>query len=329
MGKSGIKNRDLAIVAIICLLGAYVFGVIPGVPAPDWFNGGDPVIPGQNVDPQDAVSVTKTVTFVGVDELAGGSLDGTTSALVVYDSDGTTLLETLTFSSGKIASSAAYQSGRTLWIKYYYDTTIDSYMWWQFTVPKMGAADAESLSTNTVTLRTREAGAYTDLLTTSSGMTLSDAADVNTTGSTNDTLTMTYSIFTTSDNTGYPQFHDPIYNEDMKIIFWAALSGTGYETINLSGFDGSFAKGTTQYYYKVLTPDQVSKQKVGNEYPIPGSTAITFGVSASGYANTTSSYTTLQCDMVVYSSVDYMETYGSFGPYHFHGCETTVEFMDI
>lgn len=285
---------------------------------------------GQVVNPTAQQSVTKPLKIVGTDELAGGALDGTTSACIIYDSDGNTLLETLSFSSGYCTSSSSYSSGRQLWLKYYYDTTIDAYMWWHITVPTMSQADAQSLTTNSINLRTREAGAYTDSLLTSSGYTFTDGLVMNTTGTSNDTGTFTYNYFTTTDNTGYPSFHDPIYNLDVTAVVWCELSGGNYATITMNGFDGGFEKGSTMYYYKVINQNDVSKYKVGNNYVYPGAGSTTFSFTATGYSNSTAAaYTTMQLYLKIYSSSAYMQQYGSYGPYAATGSEQTVLFEDI
>ena len=315
----------VAILVLVVLLAGYLgYITIPGItPSTVVPPGVQPTIP-----PSELVSVTKQIKIVAVDELAGGALDGTTSAITVYDSDGQTILETCTLSSGSCTTANSYTSGKVIWVRYLYDTTIDAYMWWRVVVPQMGRADAESLTTNTVTLKTREAGAYTDSLITSGGHTITDATYFNTTGSSNDTLTATYTFYTTSDNTGYPTFFDPIYNIDCKIIVWATLSGTGYDSISLTGFDGGFEKGSTMYYYKVIDPNMICKYKVGNNYIYPGSGSVSFAWNAAGFSNSTSSVPTLYLYLKIYSSVNYMQQYGDYGPYDFTGCSAYFYFAD-
>jgi len=331
------KNRNLATYVAVALLLILAFGFLTSwsfdytriqLPSGSTVNPGD-----QNQGTGDQANgdqaVTKPIKFVGIDELAGGALDGTTSALKVYDTDGQTLLETLSFSSGSCTSSQSYPSGKVLWCEYYYDTTIDAYKWWEVTVPFMSDADAQSLTTNSITLRTREAGAYTDSLISSTGLTITDGADLNTTGTANDTMTFTYTFYTTSDNTGYPSFHDPIYDVDVKPMIWATLTGTGYDQITLTGFDGSFERGSTTYYYKTLNDNDVSKYKVGNSYQYPGVGTVTFGFNAAGFSNSTTAYPTMQLYLKIYASAQYEQTMGDFGPYDFTGAEQTMLIMDI
>jgi len=325
--KSWVAYLVLACIALIAIAYAY---------QPAWFNS---FMPSQQVvnqpTPQPTiaagtVSVTKPIKIVANDELAGGVLDGTTSAIKLYANDGHTLLETLSLSSGSVTSANSYPSNTQLWIEYYYDTTIDAYNFWHMTVPQMTPADAESLTSNTIAVSTREAGAYTDSLMTSGGLTFTDGSVFNQTAAANQTGTMTYNLYTTSDNTGYPQFFDPIYQIDVKPVVWATLSGGSYTSISLTGFDGSFEKGTTMYYYKVMAPNDVSKQKVGNMYTIAGVGAVTFGFDASGWSNATAAtYTTLQMYLEIYSSPTYMDNHGTYGPYVFVGAEQTVLFEDI
>ena len=319
-----LSNGMILAIALIAIV-AIGSGII--VIQTPWFETPSPA-PSPGPTPGGSVDVTKPLKIVGVDELAGGNLDGTTSAIKIYDSDGKTLLETLSFSSGSCTSSASYSSGKTLWILYYYDTTIDAYHYWQITVPQMSPADAQSLTSNTVTVKTREAGAYTDSLITSSGLTITDATYLNTTGSSNGTGTMTYTFYTTSDNTGYSSFHDPIYNIDLKMIVWATISGTGYSSISLTGFDGAFEKGSTMYYYKVISDNDISKYKVGNDYIYPGSGSISFAWNAVGFSNSTTSVPTLYLYLKIYSNANYMQQFGSYGPYAFTGSSAYMYFAD-
>lgn len=323
-----LKNKDLTTIFAVMAIAVLTFGFLTS-----WtFNFADVNLPSlpspspgqQGVDPADLTSATKPLKVVLVDELAGGNPDGT--IMYVYDTNGKTKLETLTLSSGSATTANSYSSGRALVFQYYYDTTIDAYKFWPVTVPQMTRADAESLTTNSLTLKTREAGAYTDSLITSSGITITDGLAFNVTGSSNDTGTMTYSLYTTSDNTGYPSFHDTAYEVDLKPVVWATLSGTGYDTVSLSGFDGAFEKGSTMYYYKVISDDAISKYKVGNNYVLPGASSVSFSWNCVGYANTTTSNPTLQLYTEIYSSPTYMQQFGAYGPYPFAATEQTMTF---
>jgi hypothetical protein len=324
-----LNLTQLLVMAIAAVLILAVLGIWNPFGQQGGGGGGIFPTPVPTTIPSDLVNVNKPLKIVGVDELAGGALDGTTSAVTVYDSDGKTVLETGSFSSGSVTTAASYPSGKTLWIKYYYDTTIDSYMWWQVTVPKMSNSDAQSLTSNQITLKTREAGAYTDALRTSSGLSFTDADYLNTTGSTNDTLTFQYTFYTTSDNTGYPTFRDPIYNLDMKIQVWATLSGTGYSSISLTGFDGGFEKGSTMYYYKTVSPNDVSKYKVGNDYVYQGIGTVSFTCNAAGFSNSTTSVPTMYLYLKIYSNDGYLQQYGDYGPYDFTGASAYIYFADI
>jgi hypothetical protein len=328
MGSLKIKNGYLALIAIAILafgaLTAWTFDYnnldVPSGP------GVSPAASGGTItNPADGVNVNKQLKFVGVDELAGGVLDGTTNALKLYD--GKTLLETLTFSSGSCTTAATYPSGEALNVFYYYDTTIDSYKFWSIAVPQMSVNDIE-LSTNQITLKTREAGAYTDSLISSTGLTIADGAFLNTTGSSNDSMTFTYSFYTTSDNTGYPSFTDTIYDVAVKNMMWVTLSGTGYDTISLTGFDGSFERASTKYFYKTIADNDMAKYKIGNNYVYPGVGSVSFGFNAVGFGNTTTAYPTMQIYLKTYASADYMLAQGDYGPYDFTAAEQTMLIYD-
>lgn len=309
-----ITGTTIVALAAIAILAAVMFGVItlPQI-------GDQSIIPTTPTTPQTQagmIPVTKQLKLNCVNEFGGGALVGTTDAIAIFDSDGQTALETLTLASGTVTTANTYQSGKTLWIKYYNDATIDAYNFWQVTVPQMTPQDAQALTINTITLKSREGAAYTQGLMTSMGNTLVNGSFIDTAGTSNDTGTMTYSFYTTTDNTGYPEFFDPLYNIDMKPIVWAELKGVGYSTFTLTGFDGGFEKGTTMYYYKVINPDSISKYKVANSYVHEGSGAVTFGWNCIGYANQSKTdVVTLNLSLKIYSNANYMQQYGSFGPY--------------
>ena len=117
-----------------------------------------------------------------------------------------------------------------------------------------------------------------------------------------------------------------IYGIDMQSVLWVTLTGSGYETVSLTGFDGGFEKGSTMYYYKVLADSQLQKHKVGNTYVNPGAGAFTFTYNAVGY---TANATVLQVYLEIYSNAGYMQQYGAYGPYAFAGAETTVELFQL
>jgi hypothetical protein len=332
------KNSNykwLAIFLIVGIVGYYAFseGYL-NVPS-GGNNGGPSASPGtgqQVANPGDMQRVSKPLKLVVLDFHGGAAATGTTNSIDVYAADGKTAMESdLDLSAGAVTTGNSYMSGTELWIAYYYDTTIDEHMWWNIVVPEMTSGDADSLTTNQITLKAFSEPAATDLMVSGAGTTYADAEDLNTTGSSLDTGTFTYTWFITNDNTGFLESHDPVYGVDNKAIVWATVSGTGYEQVTLTGWDGAFSIGTTKYYYHTLAPNEISKWKVGNDYEpgYSGTGSFTFSYSATGYSNSTTAYTTLQLYIEVYSDVPYMKEQVDYGPYNFALAETTVEIMDV
>lgn len=326
--EKGIKLNGSTILAIalLAILGLSVFGVIT-LPQLGGDQGSIITPPTTPTTPPSGpqtgmVSVTKTLTFVPVNELGGGSLKGNT--LYIYDTDGRTILETLTISDGKATTSNTYPSNKQLWIKYE-NTTSNSFMFWQITVPQMTQADAQSASTNVISIKAREGGIYTDNLMTSMGKTFTEENDTLYTEDDGKTGTMTYSFYTATDKTGTATFRDPYYNLDMEIILWAKLSGTDYSSVTLTGFDGGFEKGTAMYYYKVVDPNSVAKYQVANEYIYNGAGSVSFGYNAIGVSE--SSDVNLTLTLTGYSNRQYMQQYGSFGPYSVELAEESINIL--
>ncbi len=136
---------------------------------------------------------------------------------------------------------------------------------------------------------------------------------------------MTYSLFVSADNTGFQESQDPIYNIPEKAIVWVKFSGTNYENIAVTGFDGKITKGTADYYYKIITPTGITKYKVGNNYVLSGSAAISYTLDLSGYSGDAA---TMQIYAKVYSDQGYFNTYGSYGPSVVELAEQTVTLID-
>ena len=248
----------------------------------------------------------------------GGALTGTTSAVQVYLDDGVTKSgAALTIASSSTTTALAYPSGTQLVVGYAYSTT--DYMFWNIVVPQMNSADAQSLTTNAINLQGFNSPTLTDALMHSNGTAITDGSQMNVTAA--QTGSLTYSWFVAAANTGFLTSHDAIYNTYNKAVVWCTVSGTGYTSVTLSGFDGKITRGTTDYYYKVIDPTAVSMYKVGNNYVVPGTGSMTFGYTAIGY---TGSGTTIQLYLDIYSDPSYMQNYGSYGPYSSTLAEQTV-----
>lgn len=274
---------------------------------------------------EEGVIVTKQLKFSFVDKYAGSAASGT--AAYLYDSDGKTQLEGggSVISTGVWTTTNSYRSGQVLWVKY---VSGNSIYWQKITVPRMSQADAESLSVNPIRIDVFSICTLTDALRDGFGNNYNDGASWNITaggvpGQT--TGTLTYSWYVSADNTGYIESYDPIYGINLKPVLYVTLSGTNYEKVILSGFDGAFEKGTTMYYYKVLDPTTLTKWKVGNNYVYVGSGSFTFSIDLTGYSGDNA---VLQIYLYVYSDPAYFQTYASFGPYAVQLAEQTLNLRD-
>jgi hypothetical protein len=196
-------------------------------------------------------------------------------------------------------------------------------MWWQITVPQMASVDAEQASTIPIQLEAFSTNTYTDSLIHGNGTAITDGQQCNTTEYA--TSTLTYSWYGATDNCGFMTSHDPVYDIDLKAQIWVTLTGSGYETIQLTGFDGKRTAGSTDYYYKTITADELTKWKVGNNYVLSGAGSFTFGYSAAGY---TTNSTTLQIYLEIYANEDYFAANVDYGPYDAAVAEQTVLMKD-
>jgi len=287
-------------------------------------NPAAPVTPGQGItnptnppNTSGMVSATKDLKIVMANGFSGAALTGTTNAVKIYSADGKTILETCTLSSGSCTTANAYASGTSLVVYYFYSTT--EFMFWNVVVPQMSQADAQSLTTNQISLKGFTVCTLTDTETHSNGTALTDGTVMNAT--TNPTGSITYSTFVVADNTGFIDSFDPVYGVHNQAVIWATVSGGSYTSVSLSGFDGKITKGTTDYYYKVIDPNSISKEKVGNNYVLSGSQSFTFSYTAIGYTGST---TVLQMYLYIYSDPAYLNSFGSYGPYASQLSEQTV-----
>jgi len=314
-------------IIVIGLIAALYFGYI-SIPTLTPPSGPGPSPQPQPSEPTDGVSVTKQLKISFIDKYAGSAPSGTGG--YIYDETGKTQLEggTSVISSGIWTTTLSYSSGTVLWLKYVYDTTNDDIFWTKITVPKMSKADAEALTTNPITVYVFNLPTLTDALRDSSGNSYSDNGNWNKTSGASpgaNVVTATYSWYVGSDNDGYISSHDPIYDIDLKPVLYVTVSGTNYENVLLSGFDGAFEKGTTMYYYHILDDTEITKYKVGNEYVYSGAGSFTWTVDVTGYSGDAAD---MQIYLYVYSDPEYLKAYGSYGPYAVQLAEQTINLVD-
>lgn len=317
-----LKNEKFALLAVVAiLLIAWFAGAFASFGVPSPFSTTTILGPTATpTPPSGMVNVEKQLKITVTDKHGGAGATGTTDSINIYKADGKSAYETnLDLSSATVTSALTYKSGTVVWIRYYYDTAIDEYMWWQVTVPQMAAVDAQQAGTIPIQLEAFSTNSYTDSLTHSNGTAITDGAVLNVTQAT--TGTLTYAWYGATDNCGFIASHDPVYDIDLKAQVWIVITGTNYETVTLTGMDGKIAAGATHYYYKTVNPDLLTVYKVGNNYILTGSGSVAFGYSATGYSGAAA---TIQIYLKIYSNEDYFQDNVDYGPYDFSCEEQTV-----
>ena len=265
--------------------------------------------------PASEVSVIRHIDWQVVDDLAGGGIANV--YIYVYDSqlrkfegDGSAYK---TGTDGTLESGISYRSGDQLKVEL---VKSNAKGWYSFTVPKMASEDAQVITVNPVTLRF-----FTEINSTTAptftlnhqGTAIADAGEYNVTTS-GTTRTFTFSIFNNDDNTGFIESYDPLNEIDWWCEVYLKQYTGNYADISLSGWDGSYEKGSAMYYYKHVTAtgtNGISKYKVGNSYIWSGSWSFSFTGDFTGYSGDTTDW-----DIFVYIYTDpvYYQQKSSFGP---------------
>lgn len=263
----------------------------------------------------DLMDVTRHIDWQVVDDLAGGGIASV--YLYVYDADlrkfegdGSAYK---TGTDGTLESGIAYESGQVLKVQ---AVKSNAKAWYTVIVPKMSKSDADTLTYNPVTLRFfTEIGSTTDPTFTliHQGTSISDGGEYNKTTSGN-TRTFTFSIYNNDDNTGFIESYDPLNDINWYAVVYLKQFGTGYEDISLTGFDGSYEKGTSMWFHKKITAtgvNGISKYKVGQTYVWDGGWSFAFQGDFTGYSGTTADW---DINVYIYSDPAYREAKSSYGP---------------
>ncbi|MGF3498668.1 MAG: hypothetical protein ACQXXL_03470 [Candidatus Methanosuratincola sp.] len=323
MGRRGSNKWSLFAIFLILVFGIIAIPVVwPNAP---WrLSIGELPTPGQ---PQQSNGLSNTLNFVLMDARAGSGI--ASKALYVYE--GTTLKESLTTGTGGvIESSLAYPSGAVLNVKI---DTGDLEVWKTVTVPQHSAAAVQAGTPTQVTIYSTVAPTLTDAMLYGAGSSIADAGSYNKTAS-GSTQTFTYAWTVGSAGTGAVKSDaDPLYGYTPKIVMYLILSGYDYANVGISGMDGMFSKGSTNVYYKVVHPAQISKQTIGTGYAsedgivMDGVDGVTFTMSLSGYSASSGAAT---CQIYLYEGSDpaYYQTQGSFGADATQLCETTFTIVE-
>ena len=231
-------------------------------------------IPQQNIAEQTTstrgVAVTKPLQIAVTDPIAGQAVSG--ASVLVYE--GNVLKESLTTdSAGKATTSLPYKSGTQLYIKV---VNGNSKEWKAITVPYMSPEDAQSLTTNFVSIPFFTLGTYTIKVMDQFGNVYASGDTVNFTTLGVSTVTLTITIYNTVDNTGYVSSYDPINKVNWYAYLVTSTSGTA---VGITGFDQSVQRGTTTYYLVHVPDDGLTRQLVGQTYVKPGTWSYTITIN--------------------------------------------------
>lgn len=256
-----------------------------------------------------AQDVNRKLAVSTIDTYNGAAGSGTVK---FFAADGKTLLETITIASGVATTGDYYKSGTVLVLEY--NDASNSLVRKKITVPQMLPADIEAVTNNPITLKTfTNCAALTASSVSDTGVTITDASTTAAFNVTNEGTTgsISFTWYVPTDNTGFLSSYDEIDGLNWYAVIYAKLSGTNYEYVSLSGWEGQYTKGTAVWYYKVLEPTSITKYKVGNSYIYSGSATFTWNVDASGYSGDAA---TAALWMYIYSDAAYHNAKGSFGP---------------
>ncbi|RLF14878.1 MAG: hypothetical protein DRN06_06455, partial [Thermoprotei archaeon] len=124
-------------------------------------------------------------------------------------------------------------------------------------------------------------------------------------------IKLTVTAYQGTDNKGFRESYDPIYQMHYKAMLVVSVSGTNYEYVSITGFPFGGEKGSAYYFGAYLDPDKLTSWKVGNEYKLPGAASFTFNIDLTGYSGDAAD---LVIKLVIYTDWDYYWAKGSFGP---------------
>lgn len=262
-----------------------------------------PTLPGEG---DGLVSVNKPLQVSVMDPLAGSAL----GAMTVRIYDGSMLVETLTTAAtGLATSSQPYQSGKVLNVHIVGNTTYAG-RWTTVTIPKMNAADAQSLTTNYVLLSTRAIGTFEfRAVRDDTGAAVTNGTAINMTSFTTTPLKLTFTVANTADNTGWISSYDPISKVNLNAVT-VISSGQSYMTVQNAG--SYVSRGTTSNWLTTMNDDLITKQLVGSTYTKPGSQTFTVTVYAGSLTSAANQTVTLN----LYKNFDtqYFSAQGVGGP---------------
>ena len=300
-----LKTETLLFGALIVVLAVYMGWMsIPGINftagniGGGGGGGGNPVLE----------AVNKPIKFTVINPYDGAAQDSDADGLKIYTSDLVPVESLNTDAAGQATTSNSYASGAQIYALYAHDS---SRQWYQITVPKLSAADADSLTTTPITLKTYDYTAPTLSVRTANNATvIADAGEYNQTiGGASPVFTVSW--FEGTDGQGYISSFDPVYGIKNEAVLVVKVSNTNYDQVSLSGFDGSKESGSAMYYWKALSDETLTKWKVGDSYRYPGTGSFSFSASLSGYSGDAA-----DMDIYIYYNADpsWFVSHNNWGP---------------
>jgi len=296
-----LKGWHIALILLIALA-AWYYGYIK-IKIPGEIS--QPPTQPPSLPSSELVPVNKPLKFALTDPLAGAAIP--TATIGIYGPD-KVLRESLTTSSdGTVTSALPYQSDSVIYVKVAKAGYVTR--WFQITVPRMTPADAQSLTSNFIALATYNLGTYTIKATDQFGNTYTSGGSLNFTALGVTTISVTFTIYNTEDNSGYVSSFDYLNGINLNAAF---LTSTGGSSVTVTGAGSSVQRGTTTYWITILSDDGLTRQLIGNTYVKPGvsSVTITFGKGAL----TAGSSQTFTFTLYGYFDQSYFATNGIGGP---------------
>jgi len=232
----------------------------------------------------DLVSVNKPMKFALLDPLAGSAIPN--ASIMLYGADNVMRESLETGSDGTVTSALPYESDTVLYAMIEESGYVTK--WTTVTVPKMSAADAESLSSNFVSLQTYDLGTYTIKVTDQFGNSYDSLDTLNFTTLGASSVTLTITIYNTEDNSGYISSYDRLNAVDLDAVMVTSTEGSD---ATVSGAGSGVTRGANSYWLSEVSPDGMTRQLVGSTYVKSGVTSmsITLGEGAIG-ANETQDF---------------------------------------
>lgn len=251
------------------------------------------------------VKVTKPVKFALTDPLKGSAI--ATATIAIYGDDRVQKESLSTGSDGTVTSGLPYASDTIVHLVISKSGYVTK--WMDVTIPKMTPDDAQSLTTNFVALSTVTLGTYTIKVTDQFGNNYNTGGTLNFTALGATTVSVTFTIYNTADNTGYITSHDFLNAINLNA---ALVLGTAGSSVTVTGAGSSVARGTNTYWLNTLSDDGLTRQLVGTTYTKPGVTSIT--VTLGKGSLTAGGSQTFSINLYDYFDSGYFSSNGIGGP---------------